>query len=62
MKAGKLPEAAGMSQTDKACRHMRLNADRQSGTGIHTGFYVLMEKAGEAINKRKGEDIHEEKY
>ncbi len=51
-----------MSQTDKACRHMRLNADRQSGTGIHTGFYVLMEKAGEAINKRKGEDIHEEKY
>lgn len=55
----KAAETAGNS---RAGSHMLLNAGRQSGTGVYTGFYGSMEKAGEAINKRKGEDIHEEKY
>lgn len=60
----KAAETAGNSRagSDRAGSHMLLNAGRQSGTGVYTGFYGSMEKAGEAINKRKGEDIHEEKY
>lgn len=49
----------------KTAGNSRANSDRQgrqSGTGVYTGFCGSMEKAGEAINKRKGEDIHEEKY